>query len=251
VGGPSPQRLRARLGSGLERTRPAAHRPVQTAQVRSCLASSLHAEPRSRSFRPRCSPSPSLPADSGVQNAHSALFFTAAEQADPPWWTSATFTSCPNTLSWERRSEDFTYETYNRRHLWRFDAGLEFPAAASPEYRGDADCVDPEEALVAALSSCHMLTFVGRVDRPRCSRICRRCSGPRWWRAGAWFRRSAGSGGRRRRMRGACASVRCERRRTVRCACRGRRCASDETFGMASLGATPLRCHVEWVAHLG
>ena len=64
------------------------------------------------------------------------------------------------TISWKRSSAEFTAETYNRGHEWKFDSGVVVPASASPLYRGDVDRVDPEEALVAALSSCHMLTFL-------------------------------------------------------------------------------------------
>jgi organic hydroperoxide reductase OsmC/OhrA len=64
------------------------------------------------------------------------------------------------TISWKRSSTGYTPETYNRGHEWKFDSGVVVPASASPLYRGDADRVDPEEALVAALSSCHMLTFL-------------------------------------------------------------------------------------------
>jgi organic hydroperoxide reductase OsmC/OhrA len=70
-------------------------------------------------------------------------------------------------IAWKRTSQDFKYEHYNRRHVWRFDAGVEVPAAASPEYRGEPDCVDPEEAFVASLSSCHMLTFLAIAAKKR------------------------------------------------------------------------------------
>jgi organic hydroperoxide reductase OsmC/OhrA len=62
-------------------------------------------------------------------------------------------------IEWRRTSADFTYMTYNRAHEWRFAAAT-VPASATKEYRGDAERVNPEEALVAALSSCHMLTFL-------------------------------------------------------------------------------------------
>lgn len=63
------------------------------------------------------------------------------------------------TIDWQRSSADFTYMTYNRAHDWRFtDATV--PASATKEYRGDESRVNPEEALVASLSSCHMLTFL-------------------------------------------------------------------------------------------
>ena len=63
------------------------------------------------------------------------------------------------TIGWQRSSADFTYQTYNRAHEWRFTATT-VPASATKEYRGDESRVNPEEALVAALSSCHMLTFL-------------------------------------------------------------------------------------------
>jgi organic hydroperoxide reductase OsmC/OhrA len=62
-------------------------------------------------------------------------------------------------ITWQRTSQDYTYQTYNRAHEWRFTAAT-VPASATKEYRGDPDRVNPEEALVAALSSCHMLTFL-------------------------------------------------------------------------------------------
>jgi organic hydroperoxide reductase OsmC/OhrA len=71
------------------------------------------------------------------------------------------------TISWTRTSADFTYESYNRAHEWRFDSGVVVPASAAPGYLGDAERVDPEEGLVAALSSCHMLTFLAVAARKR------------------------------------------------------------------------------------
>jgi len=62
-------------------------------------------------------------------------------------------------ISWQRTSQDYTYQTYNRAHDWQF-SGTTVPASATKEYRGDPERVNPEEALVAALSSCHMLTFL-------------------------------------------------------------------------------------------
>jgi len=63
-------------------------------------------------------------------------------------------------IKWTRGSVDFAYKTYSRDHTWRFDNGIEVPASAAPEYLGNAQRVDPEAAFVAALSSCHMLTFL-------------------------------------------------------------------------------------------
>ena len=63
-------------------------------------------------------------------------------------------------LSWSLTSDSFDYKSYNRRHEWQFDSGQQLAASAAPDYFGDADCVDPEEALVASVASCHMLTFL-------------------------------------------------------------------------------------------
>jgi len=63
------------------------------------------------------------------------------------------------SIVWRRTSQDYTYQTYNRAHEWRFAAAT-VPASAAKEFRGDPDRVNPEEALVAALSACHMLTFL-------------------------------------------------------------------------------------------
>lgn len=71
------------------------------------------------------------------------------------------------TIRWERDSPGFTYETYNRSHVWAFDGGVEVAASAAPAYRGDGVRVDPEEAFVAALSSCHMLTFLALAAKKR------------------------------------------------------------------------------------
>jgi organic hydroperoxide reductase OsmC/OhrA len=64
------------------------------------------------------------------------------------------------TVEWKRETPDFSYQSYNRDHNWAFDAGVTVRASASPAYLGNAACVDPEEAFVASLSSCHMLTFL-------------------------------------------------------------------------------------------
>lgn len=63
-------------------------------------------------------------------------------------------------LQWSRSTTDFKYETYNRNHKIRFEGGIEIAASSAPEFKGDSTLVNPEEQLVAALSSCHMLTFL-------------------------------------------------------------------------------------------
>jgi organic hydroperoxide reductase OsmC/OhrA len=64
------------------------------------------------------------------------------------------------TIVWVRQSNDFTYMSYNREHDWRFKGGIVVPASAAPKFRGSANCPDPEDAFVASVSSCHMLTFL-------------------------------------------------------------------------------------------
>jgi organic hydroperoxide reductase OsmC/OhrA len=71
------------------------------------------------------------------------------------------------TIVWKRQSPEFTYETYNRGHEWRFDGGVIVPGSAAPVYRGDLERVDPEEAFVASLASCHLLTFLAIAARKR------------------------------------------------------------------------------------
>jgi organic hydroperoxide reductase OsmC/OhrA len=67
-------------------------------------------------------------------------------------------------VTWERAGARFTDNRYSRRHRWEFDGGLSVPASASPHVvpasLADPGAVDPEEAFVAALSSCHMLWFL-------------------------------------------------------------------------------------------
>jgi organic hydroperoxide reductase OsmC/OhrA len=71
------------------------------------------------------------------------------------------------TIEWTRETADFAYQAYNRDHNWTFDAGVTLRASANPAYLGSTDCVDPEEAFVASLSSCHMLTFLAIASRKR------------------------------------------------------------------------------------
>jgi organic hydroperoxide reductase OsmC/OhrA len=60
--------------------------------------------------------------------------------------------------------EDFVASRYSRRHLLRFDGGIDVPGSSSPTVVrlpfSDAHAVDPEEAFVSSLSSCHMLWFL-------------------------------------------------------------------------------------------
>ena len=68
-------------------------------------------------------------------------------------------------ISWKNDSPDtFTKSRYTRGHTWSFDGGVEVPASSSPHAVrvpfSVEEAVDPEEALVASASSCHMLTFL-------------------------------------------------------------------------------------------
>ncbi len=67
-------------------------------------------------------------------------------------------------ISWERDGAAFTDNRYSRGHLWEFDGGARVSASASPDVvpapLSVASAVDPEEAFVASLSSCHMLWFL-------------------------------------------------------------------------------------------
>ncbi len=64
------------------------------------------------------------------------------------------------TIRWDRSGIGFDYETYSRDHDWRFDGGVVVGASSAPKLRGNPARVDPEEAYVASLSSCHMLWFL-------------------------------------------------------------------------------------------
>jgi organic hydroperoxide reductase OsmC/OhrA len=67
-------------------------------------------------------------------------------------------------ISWLRGSANFIDNHYSRAHSWQFDGGVEVPASASPHVvplpMSVEAAVDPEEAFVAALASCHMLWFL-------------------------------------------------------------------------------------------
>lgn len=68
------------------------------------------------------------------------------------------------TVSWKKGDQNFSDNRYSRAHTWRFDGGAQVAASSSPlsvpEPMSVAANVDPEEALIAATSSCHMLFFL-------------------------------------------------------------------------------------------
>ncbi len=67
-------------------------------------------------------------------------------------------------ISWKRTGPDFLKGEYSREHTWTFDGGVTIPASSSPTVVpapfSNANAVDPEEAFIASISSCHMLTYV-------------------------------------------------------------------------------------------
>jgi len=73
------------------------------------------------------------------------------------------------TIDWQRGEQDFLARRYSRAHQWRFDGGVVVPASSSPHIvpvpMSDAANVDPEEAFVASLASCHMLFFLDFASR--------------------------------------------------------------------------------------
>jgi organic hydroperoxide reductase OsmC/OhrA len=73
------------------------------------------------------------------------------------------------TIDWRSTGPDFLKGKYSREHTWSFDGGLAVPASSSPSvvpvpFSNPAG-VDPEEAFVAAISSCHMLTYLFLASR--------------------------------------------------------------------------------------
>ena len=68
------------------------------------------------------------------------------------------------TITWKNAGEEFAKGRYSRAHEWRFDGGITLAASAAPSVvpapYSREDAVDPEEAFIASLSSCHMLTFL-------------------------------------------------------------------------------------------
>ena len=71
------------------------------------------------------------------------------------------------TLTWKRGDKPFEYQKYSRDHTWKFEGGHEMEASAAPAYLGNPRLVDPEEAFVASLSSCQMLTFLAVAAKKR------------------------------------------------------------------------------------
>ena len=70
-------------------------------------------------------------------------------------------------LTWSNEGDDFSYQKYDRTHLWTFEGGTLIKASAAVEYLGKEELVNPEEAFAASLSACHLLTFLSVASRKR------------------------------------------------------------------------------------
>lgn len=74
-------------------------------------------------------------------------------------------------IVWQREGQDFLDNRYSRKHLLRFDGGVEVAGSSSPHVvplpMSDAAAIDPEEAFVASLASCHMLWFLSIAAKQR------------------------------------------------------------------------------------
>jgi organic hydroperoxide reductase OsmC/OhrA len=72
-------------------------------------------------------------------------------------------------ITWNRASPDFLKGRFSREHTWTFDGGLTIPASPSPSVVpapwSNPASIDPEEAFVASIASCHMLTFLFLASR--------------------------------------------------------------------------------------
>jgi len=73
------------------------------------------------------------------------------------------------SIRWDRDASDFLKGRFSREHTWAFDGGAVVPASASPAVvpppHSNPAAIDPEEAFVASIASCHMLTFLYLASR--------------------------------------------------------------------------------------
>jgi len=71
------------------------------------------------------------------------------------------------SIAWALGDSPFTYDGYPRAHTTRYGGGVAVQVSAAQEYRGDASLPNPEELLVSAAASCHMLTFLAIAARKK------------------------------------------------------------------------------------
>lgn len=67
-------------------------------------------------------------------------------------------------ISWQRNPHESDANTYSRNHRVMLNGGQDVNVSASVEFKGDPNCADPEQMLVSAVSSCHMLFFLAIAD---------------------------------------------------------------------------------------
>jgi len=70
-------------------------------------------------------------------------------------------------LSWSLGEGELAPGKYSPNHRMAFSGGMAATMTAAPDYGGDTRYVNPEEALAAALSSCHMMTFIALAAKAR------------------------------------------------------------------------------------
>lgn len=67
-------------------------------------------------------------------------------------------------INWQRHPHSSDSSTYSRNHLVKLNGDQHIKVSASEEFKGDPNCADPEQMLVSAVSSCHMLFFLTIAD---------------------------------------------------------------------------------------
>ena len=67
-------------------------------------------------------------------------------------------------INWQRHPHSSDSNTYSRNHLVKLNGDQQINVSASEEFKGDPNCADPEQMLVSAVSSCHMLFFLAVAD---------------------------------------------------------------------------------------
>ncbi|QSP93379.1 OsmC family protein [Marinobacter salinisoli] len=67
-------------------------------------------------------------------------------------------------IRWQRADHESESDTYSRNHHVILNGGQQICVSASEEFKGDPQCADPEQMLVSAVSSCHMLFFLAIAD---------------------------------------------------------------------------------------
>jgi len=68
-------------------------------------------------------------------------------------------------IEWKRDSDSFDYKAYSRDHAVIYGNNSRICASSAPEYFGNPECLDPEQAFVTSLASCHMLTFLALASK--------------------------------------------------------------------------------------